>query len=74
MGRDEVAQHLKPENRHLGEYAALAGDAVRQDAIECRNPVRGDNQEALVKRINNRGLFRMRNVLRRAGGFQVELV
>ena len=52
MGRDEVAHHLKPEDRHLGEHAALAGNAIRQDAIERGNPVGRDNQELLLaKRI-----------------------
>jgi hypothetical protein len=49
MGRDEIAQHLEPEDRHLCEDEPFPGDAVGQDAIECGNPVGRYDKEAFAK-------------------------
>ena len=48
----EVAQKIEPEDRKLVEQAALNRDSGRQNIIERRDPVRGDDQELAVNAIN----------------------
>ena len=42
---DGIAQQIEPEERHLREHAALAGYALGQNAVECRDTIRGDNEQ-----------------------------
>ena len=48
MIRDDVLRPREPERREAGEHAALVGDLGRQDHVEGRDPVGGDEQQALV--------------------------
>jgi hypothetical protein len=46
--RDELTQQREPEPREPGEHAALVGDLRRQDDVEGRDAVAGDEQQTLV--------------------------
>jgi hypothetical protein len=46
---DEVGGLREPPVAHLGEDGALARDAVGQDDVEGREPVRGDEQEGVAE-------------------------
>jgi len=41
-------QPLEPEQRHLCQQHALAGDGVVHDHVEGRNPVAGDHEDAVL--------------------------
>ena len=46
--RDDLARAREPERRQAGQHAALVGDLGRQDDVEGRDAVAGDEQQALV--------------------------
>src|SRR5207302_9506 len=46
--RDELTRSREPEAGKAGEHAALVGDLGRQDDVECRDAVAGDEQQAFV--------------------------
>ena len=48
MVRDELLRPREPERGETGEHAALVRDLGRQDHVEGRDPVGGDEQQALV--------------------------
>ena len=48
MVRDELPRPREPERRQAGEHPPLVGDLGRQDHVEHRDPVGGDEQQALV--------------------------
>ena len=51
--RDEVAQEIEPKQRNLREDAAFARNATGEDAIEGRDAVGGDDEQAVLSdRIN----------------------
>ena len=49
---DDVAQEIEPEKRHLRQDAALAGDTLRQDAVERRDAVGGDDEQVVTDAVN----------------------
>ncbi len=52
MVGDEVGCLLKPEPGQGGQDAAFVGDTGRQDHVEGRNPVGGDNQQRIAEVVN----------------------
>ena len=48
MVRDELLRAREPESGETGEHAALVRDLGRKDHVESRDPVGGDEQQALV--------------------------
>ena len=46
--RDELPRPREPEGRETGEHAALVRDLGREDHVEGRDSVGGDEQQALV--------------------------
>jgi hypothetical protein len=48
MVRDKLLRPREPERGETGEHAALVRDLGRKDHIEGRDPVGGDEQQALV--------------------------
>jgi hypothetical protein len=52
VGWGDVAQEVEPEDRKLGENAPLIGDARRKNVVECRDAIRGHNQEAVAEMIH----------------------
>jgi len=46
--RDDRREEREPVAAQPGEDAALVGDLGRQDDVEGRDPVTGDEQEAIV--------------------------
>ena len=46
--RDELARPREPERGEAGEHAALVRDLGRQDDVEGRDPVAGDEEQALL--------------------------
>lgn len=45
---DQVAEEIKPEERHLRQHDAFAGDAGGEHAVEGGDPVSGDDEETVV--------------------------
>jgi hypothetical protein len=52
MVRDDVLQVVQPEQRHLRQHLALAGDGCREDHIEGRQPVGGNDQQLVPEIID----------------------
>src|SRR6187455_3056978 len=46
MVRHDLPSSIEPERRQLGEHLAFVGDAGAEHVIECRNTIRGDDQQS----------------------------
>ena len=45
---NDVLQKIEPEKRELRQYATLVRNTGYQNVIECRDAIRGHEQQALV--------------------------
>ena len=52
MIRNNVPQLIQPEQGHRGEHPALVGDRRRQNVVESRQPVGGDDHQVFAGRID----------------------
>src|SRR5215469_7131226 len=50
--RDDIGQLFKPEKRELREHPSLIGYGRGQNHIESREPVGGDDQQAVAEIVN----------------------
>ena len=68
---DDAPQPGEPEIRHGGQYGALAGDRVRKDHVEGRQPVGGDDQQVpVVHAVDVPDLAAMQPLEAREAGFE----
>ena len=49
--RDRVLEQVEPEERELGEDAALVGDAGGEDVVEGGDAVGGDEEKLVVAEV-----------------------
>jgi len=49
---DYVLDEIEPEQRHLRQNLSLSGYSVRENTVESRNPVGGDDQKSILQIVN----------------------